>query len=210
MDNKTKILLGIGLAGIAYFLWKKSPKSTASVDLPVEKIDEQLKKELPKDETPITPSKPVITTPSEQIVIPDMPPIVIDFSNLAPNIGSSLVNTNVIQQQKCMSVDEWLKRKENDTLPPINSYCVESGGLIITDKQRLENAFQMRDYKNELSRDAFGNLNAFMEQGQDYTQIFDPNTFAGDNYLGETSGSTILSDTQRDLFRMGYGGDFSA
>ena len=156
MDNKTKILIGIGLAGIAYFLWKKSSKNTASVELPVEKIDEQLKKELPKDETPITPSKPVIPTPSGQIVIPDMPPIVIDFSNLAPNIGSSLVNTNVIQQQKCLTVEEWLKMKENDTLPPINSYCVESGGLIITDKQRLENAFQMKDFKNELSRDSFG------------------------------------------------------
>jgi hypothetical protein len=203
MDNKTKILIGIGLAGIAYFLWKKSPKSTASVDLPVEKIDEQLKKELPKDETPITPSKPVITTPSEQIVIPDMPPIVIDFSNLAPNIGSSLVNTNVIQQQKCLTVEEWLKMKENDTLPPINSYCVESGGLIITDKQRLENAFQMKDFKNELSRDSFGNLNSFMQRGTDYSYLDE----AGDY----SATSSVYGGSIRDRIKIyGYGGDFSA
>ena len=202
MDNKTKILIGIGLAGIAYFLWKKSPKSTASVDLPVEKIDEQLKKELPKDETPITPSKPVIPTPSEQIVIPDMPPIVIDFSNLAPNIGSSLVNTNVIQQQKCLTVEEWLKMKENDTLPPINSYCVESGGLIITDKQRLENAFQMKDFKNELSRDSFGNLNSFMQRGTDYSYLDE----AGDY----SATSSVYGGSIRDRIKIyGYGGDIS-
>jgi antitoxin component HigA of HigAB toxin-antitoxin module len=202
MDNKTKILIGIGLAGIAYFLWKKSPKSTASVDLPVEKIDEQLKKELPKDETPITPSKPVIPTPSEKIVIPDMPPIVIDFSNLAPNIGSSLVNTNVIQQQKCLTVEEWLKMKENDTLPPINSYCVESGGLIITDKQRLENAFQMKDFKNELSRDSFGNLNSFMQRGTDYSYLDE----AGDY----SATSSVYGGSIRDRIKIyGYGGDFS-
>ena len=203
MDNKTKILIGIGLAGIAYFLWEKSPKSTASVDLPVEKIDEQLKKELPKDETPITPSKPVIPTPSEQIVIPDMPPIVIDFSNLAPNIGSSLVNTNVIQQQKCLTVEEWLKMKENDSLPPINSYCVESGGLIITDKQRLENAFQMKDFKNELSRDSFGNLNSFMQRGTDYSYLDE----AGDY----SATSSVYGGSIRDRIKIyGYGGDFSA
>jgi hypothetical protein len=200
MDNKTKILIGLGLAGVAYLLWKKSPKSsTASVDLPVKKIEDQIKNELPKEETPSTPSKPVIP---EQIVIPDMPPIVIDFSNLAPNIGSSLVNTNVLQQQKCLTVEEWLKMKENDTLPPLNSYCVESGGLVITDKQRLENAFQMKDIQNELSRDSFGNLNSFMQRGTDYSYLDEGSEYGGSAFGG-------LTDRERDRIRMGYGGNLS-
>jgi hypothetical protein len=205
MENKTKILIGLGLAGIAYLIWKKkAPKGTASVDLPVKKIEDQIKKELPKEETPSTPSKPVIPSTPEQIIIPDMPPIVIDFSNLAPNIGSSLVNTNVLQQQKCLTVEEWLKMKENDTLPPINSYCVESGGLIITDKQRLENAFQMKDFKNELSRDSFGNLNSFMQRGTDYSYLDE-----GSEYGGGGSAFGGLSETERDRIRMGYGGNLS-
>jgi len=201
MDNKTKILIGLGLAGIAYLIWKKkAPKGTASVDLPVKKIEDQIKKELPKEETPST--KPVI--PPEQIIIPDMPPIVIDFSNLAPNIGSSLVNTYIPQQQKCLTVEEWLKMKENDSLPPINSYCVESGGLIINDKQRLENAFQMKDFKNELSRDSFGNLNSFMQRGTDYSYLDE----AGDN---SSAPSSVYGGSIRDRIKIyGYGGDFSA
>jgi hypothetical protein len=202
MDNKTKILIGLGLAGIVYFLWKKAPKSTASVKLPVKKIDDQIKKELPKESTP---SKPVIPSNPEQIIVPDMPPIVIDFSNLAPNIGSSLVNMNVLQQQKCLTVEEWLKMKENDTLPPLNSYCVESGGLVITDKQRLENAFQIKDFKNELSRDSFGNLNSFMQRGTDYSYL-DESEYGG---FGEGSGSGGLSEIERARIAMGYGGNLS-
>ena len=189
MNNKTKILIGIGLAGIAYLIWKnKSKTSTASVHLPVEKIDEQIKKELPK-ETPATPSTPVNpATPSTPVVTPtpsspETPVAIPDFDfeqyfkdhpivfDIDPNIGSSLVNTNLPKQQKCMTTAEWLKRKEEGTLPPINSYCVEGDGLIITDKERLQNAFQMKDIRNELSRDAFGNLDNFMERGTDFSYL---------------------------------------
>lgn len=196
MNNKTKIIIGIGLAGIAYLIWKnkKAPTSMASVHLPVEKIDEQFKKEVPKEETPATPaspstpatpSSPATPAPSEPVV-PVIPPF--DFEQyfkdhpivIDPNIGSSLVNTNIPQQpQNCMSVDEWLTRKQNGTLPPDNSYCIEGNGLIITDKERLQNAFQMKDVKNELSRDQLG-LNTFMQRGTNYDYLDTP-AYAGNN-----------------------------
>lgn len=235
MDNKTKILIGVALAGVAYFLWKKK-SSTASVDLPVEKIDEQFKKELPKETpaTPASPETPVVTpspapspaspTPAPTDSIPKLPdfdfeqyfkdnPIKFDIDT---NIGSSLVNTNVVSTdpfaayQNCITLAKYFELKNSGApIPP--DTCIIGTGNPISEKDRLQNAFQMRDVQNELSRDAFGNLNAFMQQGKDYTQIFDPNAFAGDNYGGgETSGGGGLSDRQRDLFRMGYGGDFSA
>jgi hypothetical protein len=216
MNNKTKILIGISLAGIAYLIWrsKKAPTSTASINLPVEKIDEHFKKEVPKSETPSTPStpstpespstpapsSPATPVPSEPVapVIPPFDfeqyfkdhPIVID-----PNIGSSLVNTNIPQQQKCMSVDEWLTRKQNGTLPPDNSYCIEGNGLIITDKERLQNAFKMKEVKNEFSIDPLG-LNTFMQRGTNYDYLDTPE--------GENNNGALYNRFSCDPF--GFGG----
>jgi hypothetical protein len=232
MDNKTKILVGIGLAGIAYLIWKnkKAQTSAASVHLPVEKIDEQIKKVIPKEETPATPSTPSTpstpatpaspaapstpSTPASEVpVIPAIPdfdfeqyfkdhPIVID-----PNIGSSLVNTNIVNtdpfaqyNQNCMSAAEWLKRKEEGTLPPINSYCVAGDALIISDKDRLQNAFQMKDVQNEISRDPLG-LNTFMQQGKDYTYL-DPPEYP--IFQGENNNGVVYNRFSCDPF--GFGG----
>lgn len=42
---------------------------------------------------------------------------------------------------------------------------------IITDEERLENSFTPKEFKNELSVDAFGNLNSFMTIGNDWTWL---------------------------------------
>lgn len=230
MDNKTKILLGIGLAGIAYLIWKnKSPKDTASVHLPVEKIDEQIKKEIPttpstpaSPETPATPATPAAPTEPIVPVIPPFDfdqyfkdhPIVIDID---PNVGSTMVvnppaygNADPFAKyQNCITLAKYFELKNSGVyISP--DVCIENTGNPISAKD-MENAFKMKDVQNELSRDAFGDLNAFMTASDVYyiggwaggESVF-PNTGSG----GSNGGS--LSEAQRDLFRMGYGGDFSA
>ena len=238
MDNKTKILLGIGLAGIAYLIWKnKFPKNTASVGLPVEKIDEQIKKEVPatpsNPETPETPATPASPSPASPDtpstpaapVIPVIPPfdfdqyfkdhpIVIDID---PNVGSTMVvnppaygNADPFAKyQNCITLAKYFELKNSGVyISP--DVCIENTGNPISAKD-MENAFKMRDVQNELSRDAFGDLNAFMTA----SDVYYIGGWAGGESVFPTTGSSggsgggSLSEAQRDLFRMGYGGDFS-
>ena len=52
------------------------------------------------------------------------------------------------------------------TLPDGTLQCVTP--YIITDEERLENSFTPKEFKNELSVDAFGNLNNFMTASDVY------------------------------------------
>ena len=188
--------------------------------------------------TPITPSKPIEITPGTPIIpptpsepeapiIPQIPDF--DFEkyfkehpiefNIDPNVGSTMVvnppaygNTDPFAQyNNCIPLEQYMDLKSRG-VPMSPNVCIEGTGNPISEKDRLQNAFQMKDFKNELSRDAFGDLNSFMQQGADFN-IFRGDELAGDNYTtsgGGGWGGIGLSERQRDLFRMGYGGDFSA
>lgn len=55
------------------------------------------------------------------------------------------------------------------TLQNGTTQCVQA--YIITDQERLQNSFTPKDFKNELSTDAFGNLNSLMTMGNDWTWL---------------------------------------
>ena len=180
--------------------------------------------------TPITPSTPINTTPPTPFtplepqapIIPEIPafdfeqyfkehPIVFDID---PNVGSTMVvnppaygNTDPFAKyDNCITLEQYFDLKARG-VPMSPDVCIQGNALIISDKERQQNAFQMKDVKNELSRDAFGDLNSFMKQGQDYTNIFRGDELAGDNYNGGTGspiGGGIFNKFSCDPF--GFGG----
>ena len=209
---------------------KEVPKGTTPIIVEPSTPATPITPSTPINTTPPTPFTPLEPTPSkpsepEAPIIPQIPDF--DFEqyfkehpiefNIDPNIGSSLVNTNIIntdpfaQYNNCIPLEQYMDLKSRG-VPMSPNVCIEGTGNPISEKDRLQNAFQMKDFKNELSRDAFGDLNSFMQQGADFN-IFRGDELAGDNYTtsgGGGIGGIGLSERQRDLFRMGYGGDFSA
>jgi hypothetical protein len=233
MEKQTKILLGLAAAGVvAYLVFKskKPKKSTASVHLPVEKIDEQIKKELPKEETPASPATPsspatpatpaspsTPSTPSTPAapVIPEIPafdfeqyfkdhPIVFDID---PNVGSTMVvnppaygNTDPFAKyQNCISLEEYMDLKAKG-VPMSPDVCIIGTGNPISAKD-MENAFKMKDFKNELSRDQLGGLNNFMRRGTDYSYLDETPDY---DYGGGNNNGGIYNKFSCDPF--GFGG----
>ena len=69
--------------------------------------------------------------------------------------------SNVLTTKKPTTCDGDLVTLPDGTLQCVTPY-------IITDKERLENSFTPKEFKNELSIDAFGNLNSFMTASDVY------------------------------------------
>jgi hypothetical protein len=175
MEKSTKIIIGLGILGLGFYLYKKYAKPSTSTTNPI--IDKNTGKLVePKVVSPASPApaKPAPIDPaSGKLVIPDMPPIVVDYSNLNPNIGSSLVNTNITPSKysDCLTLTQFFDMKSKGTLP--QTYCINNNQEILTEKD-LQNQFKMKDAKNELSRDQFGNLNSMMTRGIDFNNIDNP------------------------------------
>jgi hypothetical protein len=114
---------------------------------------------------PPTPAAPETPAP---IVIADMPPIIIDYSNIDPNIGSSLVNTNVVSTDpyaNCKTQKEWDTIKIKGGFVP-NDKCVIFEGSI---SGQTGGSFDMKTTKDTTLESSNASLNDLMTQGQDYT-----------------------------------------
>ena len=196
MAKTTNLLIGVGVLGIiGYYLYKN--KSTAQVN-----IESELQKQLfpKKIKTPIVNEEPIeqednnpIINPSTgQLITPTAPlrPIVIDYSGLNPNIGSSLVNMNVVntdpfdEYQNCHTMAEYKKLKDSGQPIPAD-YCINQTSSGPSEKVIQENAFKMKEFKNEFSVDFGTSLNGFMQGGG-------------------SGGGRILKGSQEDPY--GYGG----
>ena len=199
MAKTTNILIGVGILGvIGYYLYKN--KSTAQVD-----VESELQKQLfpKKIKTPIVNEEPieqednpvinpVINPSTGKLITPTtaLKPIVIDYSGLNPNIGSSLVNMNVVSTdsfdayQNCHTMAEYKKLKDSGQPIPVD-YCIIPSSSI-SEKVIQENSFKMNEFKNEFSVDFGTSLNGFMQGG------------------GSGGGGRILKGSQEDPY--GYGG----
>lgn len=137
----------------------------------------------------LVPPTPVVEAP---IVIPEMPPIVIDW-NIDPNIGSSLVNTNVVNTDpyaNCKTLKEWDTIKMKGGIVPYD-HCVLMEGSI---NGQTGGSFDMKTTKDTTLENSNQSLNDLMMQGQDHTD--------------GGGGMTPLKGSQYDPY--GYGGVPSA
>jgi hypothetical protein len=182
MAKAINILIGVGVLGvIGYYLYKN--RSTSQVNL-----ESELQKQLfpKKIKTPIVNEEPieqednpvkntVINPSTGKLITPATPlkPIVIDYSGLNPNIGSSLINMNVVSTdpfdefQNCHTMAEYKKLKDSGQPIPVD-YCIIPSSSI-SEKVIQENSFKMKEFKNEFSVDFGTSLNGFM-QGSGGTQ----------------------------------------
>lgn len=79
-------------------------------------------------------------------------------ASIVEKISNVLTTQGTKKPIKC---DGDLVTMPDDTLQCVTPY-------IITDQERLENSFTPKEFKNELSVDAFGNLNNFMTASDVY------------------------------------------
>jgi hypothetical protein len=202
MAKTTNILIGVGvLSVIGYLLYKKQSNTSDSSIQNELVIQKELFKnaKIPTDITTNesnnvkgedTPIIHPITGKLSGTSNVEMPPIIIDYSGINPNIGSSLVNMNIVdtdpfaQYQNCHTMAEYNKLKASGQPIPLD-YCIIQDKSGPSDKEIQQNAFRMQDVKNELSPDAIG-LNTFMRQS------------------GAIGGSRILPRSEEDPY--GYGG----
>jgi len=184
MAKTTNLLIGVGILGvIGYYLYKN--RSTSQVNLESElqkqlfpkKIKTPIVNEEPTEQEDINPNiNPVINPSTGKLITPTTPskPIVIDYSGLNPNIGSSLINMNVVSTnpfdefQNCHSIAEYKKLKDSGQPIPAD-YCINQTSSGPSEKIIQENAFKMKEFKNEFSVDFGTSLNGFM-QGSGGTQ----------------------------------------
>jgi hypothetical protein len=144
---------------------------------------------------PIT-KKPEI--PENPISLPDLPPIVIDYSNLNPNIGSSLVNTNVVNTDpyaNCKTQKEWDTIKMKGGYVPNNPCIIFEG----TSSGQTGGSFDMKTTKDTTLENVNATLNDLMKQGKDYTNIYTPGSFGGER-----------QNLREGIDPYGYGGVASA
>ena len=205
MAKATNILIGVGVLGvIGYLLYKKKSNTADTSNEVIAKIQNQLFPTSTKQPNNVVTSDNSNT--AADIIHPisgklsgttnvEMPPIVIDYSGINPNIGSSLVNMNVVstdpfaEYQNCHTMKEYLAQKAKG-IPFPADYCIIQDNSGPTSKEIQQNSFRMQDVKNELSPDAIG-LNTFMRQS------------------GATGGGmSIVKGSQNDPY--GYGGIASA
>jgi hypothetical protein len=137
----------------------------------------------------LVPPTPV-SEPTAPIVIPDLPPIVIDYSNLNPNIGSSLVNTNVVSTDpyaNCKTQKEWDTIKMKGGIVPADKCVIFEGSI----SGQTGGSFDMKTTKDTTLENSNASLNDLMRMGQDY---------------GDTQGGmSPLKRSETDPY--GYGGN---
>lgn len=129
-------------------------------------------------------------------------PIMFDID---PNVTSTMVvnpsyygeTDPFAQYQNCISLKEYFAKKDRGIQMSPDT-CIIGTGNPISEKD-MQNAFQMKDFKNELSRDSFGDLNSFMRQGQDHT-----NDGGGFGSGGGFGGGSPIYRGDSDIY--GHGG----
>lgn len=150
MEKQTKILIGLAIGGaIGYLLFKpKASDTSVPVDeLTTDAIDAQnnkVSKEVSTSTTTRTTTKPSI----------------VEKINTALNTTKKPISTSTTTETTTMCNGELV------TMPNGTLQCVQP--YIITDQERLQNSFVPKEFRNELSSDAFGNLNDFMKASDIY------------------------------------------
>jgi hypothetical protein len=167
LEKQTKILIGLAIGGaIGYLLFKpKASDTSVPVDeLTTDAIDAQnnkVSKEVSTSTTTRTTTKPSI----------------VEKINTALNTTKKPISTSTTTETTTMCNGELV------TMPNGTLQCVQP--YIITDQERLQNSFVPKEFRNELSSDAFGNLNAFMTP----SDIYYIGNWAGGGWGGSSSGN---------------------
>ena len=180
MAKTTNLLIGVGVLGvIGYYLYKNKLKNQVDIESELQKqlFPEKIKTPIVNEE-PIEQEdiNPIINSSTGKLITPSTPLklIEIDYSGLNPNIGSSLVNMNVVSTdpfdayQNCHTMAEYKKLKDSGQPIPLD-YCIIQTTSGPSEKVIQENAFKMKEFKNEFSVDFGTSLNGFM-QGSGGTQ----------------------------------------
>ena len=171
MEKQTKILIGLAIGGaIGYLLFKpKASDTSVPVDeLTTDAIDAQNNKVSNKVSKEISTSTTTRTTTK---------PSIVEKISTALNITKNPISTSTTTETTTMCNGELI------TMPNGTLQCAQA--YIITDQERLQNSFVPKEFRNELSSDAFGNLNSFMTA----SDIYYIGNWAGGSWGGSSSGN---------------------
>lgn len=166
MEKQTKILIGLAIGGaIGYLLFKpKASDTSVPIDeLTTDAIDAQ-NNEVSKVSTSTTTR--TTTKPS-----------IVEKISTALNTTKKPISTSTTTETTTICNGELV------TMPNGTLQCVQA--YIITDQERLQNSFVPKEFRNELSPDAFGNLDAFMTA----SDIYFIGNWAGGSWGGSSSGN---------------------
>lgn len=154
MEKQTKILIGLAIGGaIGYLLFK--PKETTTAELTTDVIDSQTSAVNVVPDV-ISTSTTTRTTTKRSIV----EKISTALNTNTKPISTKPITTSTTTETTTMCLGELI------TMPNGTLQCVQA--YIITDQERLQNSFVPKEFRNELSPDAFGNLDAFMTASDIY------------------------------------------